>query len=49
MSRSLTNLFENLCSHVVTAVEDDAKLPASLHLFEKGSRVLRVERKLTDL
>lgn len=44
-----THLFENLCSHVVTAVKDDAELPTSLHFFEKGSGVLRVNRELTDL
>lgn len=46
---TLTNLFENLCSHMVTAVKDDAELAASLHLFKKGSHVLRVKRQLTDL
>lgn len=47
--QTLTDLFENLRSHVVTAVEDDSELPTSLHLFKKGSRVLRVQRKLPDL
>ena len=47
--QTLTDLFENLCRHMVIAVENDAELPASLHLFEEGPRVLWVERKLTDL
>lgn len=49
LCRTLTDLLENLCRHMVIAVENDAELPASLHLFEEGPRVLRVERKLTDL
>lgn len=46
---TLTNLLENLCSHMVTAVKDDAELAASLHFFKKGSHVLCVKRQLTDL
>lgn len=44
-----TNLFEYLRRHLVTAVKDDTEFPTSLHFFEKGSRVLVVKRKLTDL
>lgn len=44
-----TDLFENLCSHMVAAVENDPELPTPLHFFEKRSGVLRVKRELTDL
>lgn len=47
--KSETNLFENLGSHLVTAVKDNTEFPASLHFFEKGSGVLRVKGELTDL
>lgn len=47
--RILTDLFENLCSHLVATIENNPELPTPLHLFEKRSGVLRVKRKLTDL
>lgn len=46
---ALTHLLEDLGSHGVAAIEDDAEFPASLHLLEQGARVVRVEGELADL
>lgn len=45
----LTHLLEDLGSHDVAAVEDNAEFPASLHLLKQGARVIRVQGKLADL
>lgn len=44
-----SHLFKDLCSHFVVAVEDNAKLPSSLHLLEEGPGVLSVKRELANL
>lgn len=46
---ALTHLLEDLGSHGVAAVEDDAEFPASLHLLEQRARVVRVQGQLADL
>lgn len=47
--RVCTHLLEDLGSHYVAAVEDNAKLSAPFHLFEQRSGVRGVQRELSDL
>lgn len=49
LQNNVTNLFEDLCSHVVVAVKDNAELAAPLHLLEQRPHVLRIKRELADL
>ena len=49
VSVGLFHLFEDLGGHCVAAVENNAELPASLHLLKKGSGVSGVQRKLANL
>lgn len=42
-------MFEDLGSHCVAAVEDNAKFFAPFHLFEQWSGVRGVKRELSDL
>lgn len=47
--RPPAHLPEDLGCHQVAAVEDDAELPAPLHLLQQRPRIVRVQRQLADL